>query len=76
MTRPKFREYLRKKLYITLHKNKMLKEKGHHIEDVIFNDGLNRVIIEDMIEECLKIFIENIKKKLTKKITRLQLTRS
>lgn len=42
MTRPKFREYFRKKIYLTLFKNKMVKEKGHDIEDVIYNDGLNR----------------------------------
>lgn len=53
MTRPKFR----RKLYITLYKNKMVKEKGHNIEDVLFNDGLNR----DIVEECLKIFLEKQK---------------
>ena len=61
MTRPKFREYFRRQIYITLHKNKMVKEKGHHIEDVIFNDGLNRDMVEEMIEECLKIFVEKQK---------------
>ena len=39
----------------------MVKEKGHHIEDVIFNDGLNRDRVEEMIEPCLKIFIEKQK---------------
>lgn len=58
MTRPKFREYFRRQLYITLHKNKMVKEKGHHIEDVIFNDDLNRIMVEGLVEECLKIFVE------------------
>ena len=61
MTRPKFREYFRKKIYIVLFKNKMVKEKGYHIEDVIFNDGLNRDMVEDMIETCLKIFVEKQK---------------
>ena len=61
MTRPKFREYFRRQLYITLHKNKMVKEKGHHLENVIFNDGLNRDMVEEMIEECLKIFVEKQK---------------
>lgn len=62
MTRPKFREYFRRQLYITLHKNKLVKEKGHHIEDVIFvDDGLNRDMVEEMIEECLKIFVEKQK---------------
>ena len=61
MTKPKFREYFRRQLYITLHKNKMVKEKGHHIEDVIFNDGLNRDMVEEMIEPCLKIFVEKQK---------------
>ena len=61
MTRPKFREYFRRQLYITLHKNKMVKEKGHHIEDVIFKDGLNRDIIEEIIEPCLKIFVKKQK---------------
>ena len=58
MTRPKFREYFRKQLYITLHKNNLVKEKGHHIEDVIFNDGLNRDMVEELIESCLRIFVE------------------
>ena len=61
MTRPKFREYFRKQLYITLHKNKLVKEKGHHIEDVIFYDGLNRDMVEEMIETCLRIFVEKQK---------------
>jgi len=61
MTRPKFREYFRRQIYTTLHRNKMVKEKGHHIEDVIFNDGLNRDMVEEMIEPCLKIFIEKQK---------------
>jgi len=61
MTRPKFREYFRKKIYTALHRNKIVKEKGHHIEDVIFNDGLNRDIIEEMIEPCLKIFVKKQK---------------
>ena len=61
ITRPKFREYFRRQLYITLHKNKMVKEKGHHIEDVIFNDGLNRDMVEEIIEKCLKIFVEKQK---------------
>ncbi len=61
MTKPKFREYFRKRIYITLFKNKMVKEKGHHIEDVIYNDGLNRDMIEELVEECLKIFIEKQK---------------
>ena len=61
MTRPKFREYFRKNIYLTLFKNKMVKEKGHHIEDVIFNDGLNRDMVEEMIEECLKLFVEKQK---------------
>ena len=61
MSRPKFREYFRKQLYITLFKNKMIKEKGYHIEDVIFNDGLNRDMVEDMIEPCLNIFLEKQK---------------
>lgn len=58
MTKPKFREYFRRQLYITLHKNKMVKEKGHHIEDVIINDNLNRIMVEGLVEECLKIFVE------------------
>ena len=61
MTRPKFREYFRKRLYITLFKNKMVRENGHHIEDVIFNDGLNRDLIEELIETCLRIFVEKQK---------------
>ena len=61
MTRPKFREYFRKKIYTTLHKNKIVKEKGHHIEDVIFNDGLNRDMVEELIETCLRIFVEKQK---------------
>ena len=39
----------------------MVKEKGHHIEDVIFNDGLNRIMVEELVEECLKIFVEKQK---------------
>lgn len=61
MTRPKFREYFRRQIYTALHRNKMVKEKGHHIEDVIFNDSLNRYMVEEMIEPCLKIFIEKQK---------------
>lgn len=61
MTRPKFREYFRRQLYITLHKNNLVKEKGHHIEDVIFNDGLNRDMVEELIEKCLKIFVKKQK---------------
>ena len=61
MTRPKFREYFRKKLYIRLKINKMVKEKGYDIEDVIFNDGLNRTMVEEVIESCLKIFVEKQK---------------
>ena len=61
MTRPKFREYFRRQLYLTLHKNKLVKEKGHHIEDVIFNDGLNRNMVEELIESCLRIFVEKQK---------------
>ena len=61
MTRPKFREYFRRQLYITLHKNNLVKEKGHHIEDVIFNDGLNRDMVEELIEPCLRIFVEKQK---------------
>ena len=61
MTRPKFREYFRRQLYQTLHKNEMVKEKGVNIEDVIFNDGLKRDMVEEMIEECLKIFVEKQK---------------
>ena len=40
MTRPKFREYFRRQLYIALHKNNLVKEKGNDIEDVIFNLGV------------------------------------
>ena len=72
MTRPKFREYFRRQLYITLHKNKMVKEKGHHIEDVIYNEGLNRNMVEEMIEECLKIFVEKQKKNLIWDLTGLK----
>jgi len=61
MTRPKFREYFRRQLYIALHKNNLVKEKGHHIEDVIFNDGLNRDMVEQLIESCLRIFVEKQK---------------
>ncbi len=61
MTRPKFREYFRRQLYLTLHKNKLVTEKGHHIEDVIFNDGLNRNMVEELIESCLRIFVEKQK---------------
>jgi len=61
MTRPKFREYFRRQLYITLFKNKMVREKGYDIEDVIFNDGLNRDMLEDLVEESLKIFVEKQK---------------
>jgi len=53
MTRPKFREYFRRQLYITLYINKMVKEKGHEVENVIFKDGLNRNMVEEMIEPCL-----------------------
>ena len=31
----------------------MVKEKGH-AEDVIYNDGFNRDMIEELIESCLK----------------------
>jgi len=61
MTRPKFREYFRRQLYITLYINKMVKEKGHEVENVIFKDGLNRNMVEEMIEPCLKIFVEKQK---------------
>jgi len=61
MTRPKFREYFRKELYIRLKINKMVKEKGYDIEDVIFNNGLNRTMVEEVIESCLKIFVEKQK---------------
>lgn len=72
MTRPKFREYFRRQLYITLHKNKMAKEKGHHIEDVLFIDGLNREMVEEMIELCLKIFVEKQKNNLIWDLTGLK----
>ena len=61
MSRPKFREYFRRKIYQALHKNEMVKENGQNLEDVIFNDDLNRDMIEEMIEECLKIFVEKQK---------------
>ena len=61
MTRPKFKEYFRKELYIRLKINKMVKEKGYDIEDVIFNNGLNRTMVEEVIESCLKIFVEKQK---------------
>jgi len=61
MTRPKFREYFRRQLYLALLKNKMVKEKGYYIEDVIFNDGLNRDMVEELIEPCLKIFVKKQK---------------
>ena len=53
------KSYFRRQIYTALHRNKMVKEKGHHIEDVIFNDGLNRDMVEEMIEEGLKIFVES-----------------
>lgn len=61
MTRPKFREYVRKQLYIRLKINKMVKEKGYDIADVTFSEGCNREMIENLIEKCLKIFVEKQK---------------
>ena len=61
MTRPKFREYFRKELYIRLKINKIVKEKGYHIEDVLFCEGCNREMVEKLIEKCLTIFVEKQK---------------
>ena len=61
MTRPKFREYFRRTIYSELRLNKLVKENGYHLENVIFNDGLNRDMVEEMIEPCLKIFVEKQK---------------
>ena len=35
---------------------------GAKAEDIIFNNGLNRTMVEEVIESCLKIFVEKQKK--------------
>ena len=55
MTENEFREYFRRQIYITLLNNKI-------VNDLTFNDDcLNRDMVEDLIEECLKIFVEKQK---------------
>jgi hypothetical protein len=61
MTRPRFREYFRKELYLRLKINKIVKEKGYNVEDVLFNNDCNWTMVEEVIESCLKIFVEKQK---------------
>ena len=61
MTRPRFREYFRNRLFIRLITLKMVKEKGYHVEDVEFCEGCNREMVENLIEQCLNIFVEKQK---------------
>ena len=61
MTRPKFREYFRNRLFIRLTALKMVKEKGYHVEDGVFCEGCDREMVEKLIEQCLNIFVEKQK---------------
>jgi hypothetical protein len=57
VTRPKCFEHIRKELYIRLELNKMVKQKGYHIEDIVDNDTINFETIEQFIKELVKIFV-------------------
>ena len=61
MTRPKFREYFRNQLFIRFIALKMVKEKCYHVEDGHFCENYNRKMVEELIEKCLKIFVEKQK---------------